>query len=477
MFKLKLAPALLMAVALTAFHFLFTHHRVPYVAVNLIFLLAAPIGYVYPDIVSYLIIALSWFTFYPVMTSFYRIDPFNAALPLAIFNALLLVCLAYRNIIRREETLWNRRLKERQAIRERLSDESEKAKRFEEGIKAKELAIINLYEITKRMSEDLKFDDIFKALSVFLKDNFVFRKCNLLVLKHEEERVSLDREYLAWHHSQAAGSDRQGASGGKPDLAKLIKLFAEGPGEICISRAEDPQAFSSLGMGDPAVETFIAIPFLSEKKIVGILTVENLPKADMERLAILSTQFALEIKKVLLYEMVEQMAITDSLTGLYVRRHFYDRLNEELKRSKRYKLKFAFLMLDIDDFKRCNDTYGHMVGDVILKEMARVIKENVREIDIVARYGGEEISLVLPDTAEESARTVAERLRRKIEEHVFRAYDEKLRLTVSVGVSIYPKDSSEAKALIEKADAALYAAKKSGKNVVCEYKKEYNNAT
>jgi diguanylate cyclase (GGDEF)-like protein len=224
------------------------------------------------------------------------------------------------------------------------------------------------------------------------------------------------------------------------------------------------------------VETFIAIPFLSEKKIVGILTIENLPKADMERLAILSTQFALEIKKVLLYEMVEQMAITDSLTGLYVRRHFYDRLNEELKRSRRYKLKFAFLMLDIDDFKRCNDTYGHMVGDVILKEMARVIKENVREIDIVARYGGEEISLVLPDTAEESARMVAERLRKKIEEHVFRAYDEKLKLTVSVGVSIYPKDAPEAKALIEKADAALYAAKKSGKNVVCEYKKEYNNA-
>jgi diguanylate cyclase (GGDEF)-like protein len=191
----------------------------------------------------------------------------------------------------------------------------------------------------------------------------------------------------------------------------------------------------------------------------------------VERLVILSMQFALELKKVLLYEMVERMAITDSLTGLYVRRHFYERMNEEMKRSKRYQLNFAFLMLDIDDFKHCNDTYGHLVGDVVLKDIARVIKENVREIDVVARYGGEEISLVLPETGEESARVVAERLRKKIEEHVFKAYDEKLKLTVSAGIAIYPKDSTDARTLIDRADEALYVAKKSGKNVVYVYKK------
>ena len=191
----------------------------------------------------------------------------------------------------------------------------------------------------------------------------------------------------------------------------------------------------------------------------------------MEKFLILSSQFALEIKKVLLYETVEKLAITDSLTGLYVRRYFSERLEEELHRSKRHKFKFAFLMIDIDDFKLCNDTYGHLVGDVVLKEMSRIIKEHLRAIDVVSRYGGEEFAVLLPETGPDGAILVAERLRKKIEENVFTAYDEKLKVTISTGVSIYPQDATEEKGLIEKADTALYTAKRSGKNIVCEYKK------
>jgi diguanylate cyclase (GGDEF)-like protein len=472
LFKLKAFSALLVACALGAFHVLFfVEHRVPYVMINVIFLFAAAAGYIFPDIISYLMIALSWLVFYPVFTHLYRIDPLNAIMPLVVYNGLLLVAVAYKNIIKREGTLWLRRLDEQELVRVHLSEEYGNAERFEESVKAKELAIINLYEITKRMSEGLKFDDIFNTLGVFLKDNFVFRKCDLLVLKHEEDKTGIDREFSVWQARKPIGANSAAVSGGAPDFDKLIKMFMEGLRDIYISRSENPRTLDDLGITHPDVETFVAIPLLSEKKMVGILSIENLPKADVERLVILSMQFALEIKKVLLYEMVERMAITDSLTGLYVRRHFYERMNEEMKRSKRYRLNFAFLMLDIDDFKRCNDTYGHLVGDFILKDIARVIKENVREIDVVARYGGEEISLVLPETGGESARVAAERLRRKIEEQVFKAYDEKLKLTVSIGVSIYPKDSTDARSLIDRADEALYAAKKSGKNVVCEYKR------
>jgi len=177
----------------------------------------------------------------------------------------------------------------------------------------------------------------------------------------------------------------------------------------------------------------------------------------------------------LLYETVEKLAITDSLTGLYVRSYFSGRADEELSRSKRHKFRFAFVMLDIDDFKRANDTYGHLVGDVVLREIGRIIKENVREIDLACRYGGEEFALVLPETGVVSAKAAAERIRKKIEAHTFKAYDETLKLTISAGVAVYPQNSAELASLASKADAALYAAKKSGKNLVCEYRKEYNS--
>jgi diguanylate cyclase (GGDEF)-like protein len=134
-------------------------------------------------------------------------------------------------------------------------------------------------------------------------------------------------------------------------------------------------------------------------------------------------------------------------------------------------------MIDIDGFKNCNDSFGHLVGDVVLRDVARLMRESVREIDLVARYGGEEFSVVLPETGRSEARIVAERVRKRIEENDFRAYDETLKMTISVGVSAYPDDSSDADGLIEAADEALYAAKAAGKNIVCEYGKGYRKRT
>jgi len=173
---------------------------------------------------------------------------------------------------------------------------------------------------------------------------------------------------------------------------------------------------------------------------------------------------------VLLYETVEALAITDGLTGLYTRRYFFERFEEELQRSKRHGFKFSFLMIDIDDFKVCNDTYGHLVGDAVLKEVSHIAKGSAREIDLTARYGGEEFSMILPETDRAGAMLVAERIRKRIAENTFKAYDEKLKVTVSIGLAVYPDDSQEMSDLVERADRALYAAKSSGKNIVCEYK-------
>lgn len=237
-----------------------------------------------------------------------------------------------------------------------------------EGIKAdedrivelrnKEIMMVSLYEITKKCHQALTFNDIFSALSSFLKEYFVFQKSELLILKETEGYIKINKIYKL-HKEDGTGHEEA-----EKDYGDILTLFTNDKKEVYIPR-EDGHSFG-------------AVPLLSEKKFVGILTVEDLPKADFDRFVIVATQFALEIKKVLLYETVEALAITDSLTGLYTRRYFFERLNEELNRSKKYGFKFSFLMIDIDDFKKCNDTHGHLVGDVILRDVSRIIKEGVR---------------------------------------------------------------------------------------------------
>jgi diguanylate cyclase (GGDEF)-like protein len=123
-------------------------------------------------------------------------------------------------------------------------------------------------------------------------------------------------------------------------------------------------------------------------------------------------------------------------------------------------------MADIDHFKEYNDKHGHLVGDVVLKDIAHLLKEGVREIDLVGRYGGEEFSLLLAETSKESALQVAERLRLSIEKHQFKAYDEIGKVTISLGLAAFPEDGRETESLIDKSDRALYKAKQSGRNKV-----------
>jgi diguanylate cyclase (GGDEF)-like protein len=124
-------------------------------------------------------------------------------------------------------------------------------------------------------------------------------------------------------------------------------------------------------------------------------------------------------------------------------------------------------MIDVDFFKHFNDDYGHLVGDVVLKEVAQTIKKNIREVDLVGRYGGEEFGVLLIETGESEAFLVAERIRRSVEGKKYKAYDENLKITVSIGCATYSASLFEASLLIDSADAALYQAKRMGRNRVC----------
>ena len=334
--------------------------------------------------------------------------------------------------------------------KKRLTGEIKSSDDYISELRNKEVVIVSLYEITRKMSRELTFNEIFKALSTFLKENFIFRKSSLIILREEGETLKVSKVYKVFKEPQDNEEDKE------CNYDDIVKAFSKDKTEIYMQKDDG--------------STYAAIPLLSENKFVGILTIDNLSKVDFDRFLIVAMQFALGIKKVLLYETVEELAITDGLTGLYTRRYFFERFDEELQRSKRHGFKFSFLMIDIDDFKRCNDTYGHLVGDAVLKEVSHIAKGITREIDLMARYGGEEFSIVLPETDRAGAMLVAERIRKRIEENIFKAYDEKLNMTVSIGLAVYPDDSQEVPDLVEAADKALYAAKSSGKNIVCEYK-------
>jgi len=164
-----------------------------------------------------------------------------------------------------------------------------------------------------------------------------------------------------------------------------------------------------------------------------------------------------------LLHKVNYMAITDALTGLYNRRHFHDVLISEYERARRYKTPFSLVMLDIDHFKSINDTFGHSIGDSVLKEVAEILQRNIREIDTASRYGGEEFMVILPNTGKDHALIVAERTRMMIAQHSFSRLDRNI--TMSVGISGMPDEKAESdEKLIKCADFALYRAKDLGRN-------------
>ncbi len=169
------------------------------------------------------------------------------------------------------------------------------------------------------------------------------------------------------------------------------------------------------------------------------------------------------------YETAVHSAITDQLTGLYNRAYFEHFLKLEIKRADRQKTPFSLLMIDIDDFKEYNDTYGHLVGDEILKALGNLIKNNVREIDMAARYGGEEFAIVSPNTDKDGAIVFGERMRKLVFDHSFLPDTVKpdKQLSISIGISVFPSEATTADEVIRKADIQLYRAKREGKNRIC----------
>lgn len=216
------------------------------------------------------------------------------------------------------------------------------------------------------------------------------------------------------------------------------------------------------------------VPIQVERgRMIGALAVDNLmtsrpiTRSDISSLMNYATQVGLAIESFRTHEEIRNQSVTDPLTGLYNRRFFDNSLAQELARSQRYRRACSLIMVDIDHFKRVNDVYGHAAGDEIIKQIATLLRENTRTMDIVGRYGGEEFAIILPETPPQNIMVVVHRLlklTREMKPSVKKMAADGRQVTVSLGVSSFRGGTTSAGDLLKKADQSLYQAKKGGRN-------------
>lgn len=221
-------------------------------------------------------------------------------------------------------------------------------------------------------------------------------------------------------------------------------------------------------------KTIVFWPIRLERETMSAVVIvsENEPASRyMDEGSIFIPQIEMAMKRTRLFSEVQERSRMDGLTGLYLRRYFIERLQTEIQRAKRYSGSFCLLMLDIDYFKKVNDTYGHLVGDKVLCGVSRILVDCVRPGDLVGRYGGEEFIILMPVCPEDEVLNIAKEINKLISRKEFSAENEKFHVTISIGISCYPRDGQTVDELLANADKALYSVKKSGRNGVEEYRK------
>ncbi len=290
-----------------------------------------------------------------------------------------------------------------------------------------------LSDISLKLSTTFKQEDIYSFIKTSLHQIFPGKKIDII--------ASPSDQYSLWVNQNASS------------------LLIENTGKD-YRFSESQSDFLSL----------IECPILSQHhnviasiRAVGIK--ESFAPGDLRVLGAVTNMAAIALEKSRLFIRTQELSITDSLTGLHTHKYFMERLDEEIKRAARYRENFALFMIDIDKFKIFNDTYGHQYGDKVLRLVAQSIRKNVRETDISGRYGGEEFSVILLNSEKETASSLAEKVRKNIENLKFNFEGDNVNVTVTIGIAAFP-DNPTAESIVTAADRALYEGKRKGRNKV-----------
>jgi diguanylate cyclase (GGDEF)-like protein len=237
---------------------------------------------------------------------------------------------------------------------------------------------------------------------------------------------------------------------------------------VLIEDVENDDRFVKIARQRRPMSSMIGVPLVVNKRVIGVVSLttrtqdHRFNQADLQLAVLLSAHVALALENGRLYEI----SVMDGLTNVYNRRYLTQRLHQEIAYSRRFRHPLTLVMVDIDWFKKINDTYGHQAGDQVLRQVSQLFNRSLREYDVVARYGGEEFALLLPSLEKLSGASVADRLRFHVADAPVRHKDQQISVTASFGVAAFPEDADAADELILRADQALYQAKQRGRNRV-----------
>lgn len=319
----------------------------------------------------------------------------------------------------------------------------------------------NLIEIALSLSSNLEFDSLVESLLYICIGQMLVDKVVLFL------HVNFENEDLSFYMSRGYTLDSEIKISEKSQLLNHFRSNWKIINSVQAKElmAEDPYTSDLYNLLLPE----IVIPLRSKNTLNGLIfmsrKIMDTPYTEQEFLFLdkLSKFASIAVENSRLY----RMATLDRMTGLFIHHYFQERLAEEIKRAERMNNPLTLLMADLDHFKEINDTYGHPQGDIILKGTANLIHQNIRSFDIPSRYGGEEFAIILADTDITAAEHIAERLRKRVDEAVYKINSDEIRITISIGIAQFdPEIDMTSKDLIKRADEALYAAKDRGRNRV-----------
>ncbi len=320
-----------------------------------------------------------------------------------------------------------------------------------------------LIEISKGLNSTLEYNILIDSILLTCMGQMQLLMAGIFLKKGiGHENFALHRNYKGFELDHSVDYEIEPDSEVIHYMEKNFKCYTLGELEegACCDRSYD-----ILKMLNPA----LIVPLICKGILNGIIILgdrinsKEFTETEKEYLLDIASLAGIAIHNASLYEM----ATTDMMTKLKIHHYFHTLLIEEISRAKRLSRPLSVIMADIDHFKKLNDTHGHQAGDMVLINVAKIIRESIRQIDVPSRYGGEEFSVILPGTEIHEALVVAERIRQNIEKSVVLYDNKQLNATISIGVTQYDSDLDKNKnTLIERADKALYMSKRNGRNLV-----------